>query len=101
MNQTIESFINQLIIDKDIRDVNEEVMTQIKSDLYDRAEDVINSHILKNIPEDKLGEFGALLDSGSDDEIQKFCSSTIPNLDAVVAGALLSFRDIYLQTARK
>ncbi len=101
MNETIKKFVEQMIVDKDIHNVSDEVMTQIKSDLYNRAEDIINAHILKNMPENKLSEFESLLNTGSDVEIQNFCSIAIPNLDAVVAGALLSFRDVYLQTARK
>jgi len=52
--------------------------------------------ILKNIPESKLEEFEKLLDENEQSKIQEFCNKNIPNMNQVVAMALISFRDSYI-----
>lgn len=97
MNQTlIEEFIGRLISEKKIVGVSGEVLDQMKADLYQRVEDLINASILRRVPQTKLGEFQDILETGSDDDVQKFCKEVIPDIDSVVAQTLLSFRNTYL-----
>lgn len=100
MPQTLPSlqvFIEGLIKEKGLEDLDPEILTQLKEDLQKRLENIINATILENLPSEKLPEFEKLLDSGADDEmIQSFCRENIPNLDEVIAKALLDFRRSYL-----
>jgi hypothetical protein len=101
MNQTlIEEFISRLIVEKKIVGVSEAVLNQMKTDLYQRVEDLINASILRRVPQTKLGEFQDVLETGSDEDVQKFCKEIIPDIDSVVAQTLLSFRNTYLGLTR-
>ena len=69
----------------------------MKADLSDRLEDRVNAAILEKMPAAKLAEFEKLLDDDvSDEETQKFCREQIPNLDEVIAAALVEFQRTYL-----
>ena len=96
MEYSIDSFVDQLLREKGVVDVSEEVMVQLKSDLIARVEDLINAEIIARLPENLLPEFEAVLDNSSDEEIQAFCSSYIENFDEVIAEVLVRFRKIYL-----
>lgn len=95
-SQSISGFVDKLIEEKKIQDLDSEVLLQIKSDLMDRMEERINATILENIPSEKIEEFSDLLDGSSAEDIQLYCRRNIPNLDEVIAQALLEFRNTYL-----
>lgn len=96
MEYSIDSFVDQLLIEKGVTDLPVEVMEQMRNDLKDRAEDVINAEILAHMPEDALSEFEKKLDSGTDEEIQTFCRIHIEGLDGVVAQGLIKLKKSYL-----
>ncbi len=89
-------FIDTLVLDKGLTNLEPEVLDQVKVDLHDALEDRINATILANLPESKLADFDKLLDAGDDKAIYKFCQDNIENLDAVMAGEFLAFRNTYL-----
>ena len=96
--ESIELFINRLVEEKKFKDLTPEVTDQIKEDLRKRVEDRVNAAILNNLPEDKLAEFEKLVEKGDLEEVQTFCSKNIPELDQVIAAALLEFRKIYINS---
>ena len=93
---SIDSFVDRLVDEKGLLGLDDEVLTQVKSDLTSRVEDKINAVILANMPDSKLEEFSQVLETGTPETIQAFCASTVPNLENIVAQALLSFRDTYV-----
>ncbi|EKE15769.1 MAG: hypothetical protein ACD_11C00106G0009 [uncultured bacterium] len=96
--QTINAFVEKLVEEKKFENVDADVLNQIKMDLTERVEDRINATILENMPKDKLEEFSALLDGANSEQIDIFCRQNIFNLDEVLAGALVEFRDTYLNS---
>lgn len=96
MQFTIEAFVEKLLQEKGVTGLEPEVMTQLKQDLIDRAENMINAEILANMPESALPEFEQVLDSESEEQIKEFCSKHIPNMDEVVSKALLNLKNTYL-----
>jgi hypothetical protein len=95
---SIIEFVNRLVEEKNLSIDDTEVLTQIKMDLLDRVEDRINATILEKMPPEKLESFNNLLDQSSEEEIQAFCVENIPNLDEVIAKALVEFKDTYLNS---
>lgn len=95
-SQAISIFVDKLVEEKNFGNLDPEVLEQIKIDLLGRIEDRINATILANIPAEKLEQFDVLLNSGNTEEIQSFCQNNIKNFDEVIAEALISFRNIYL-----
>jgi len=94
--QDINAFVERLVEEKGIRNVDPEVREQIKKDLTDRVEDRVNAVILEKMPPAKLEEFSTIVDRGSEADAESFCAANIPNLDQHIAVALLQFRDSYL-----
>lgn len=91
-------FVDRLIEEKNFKNLSEEVIDQMKSDLMDRAEDRIKAVILENMPKDKLEEFNKLLDENDNAKIQAFCQENISNLEEILAKELINFRNIYLNS---
>ncbi|MDR3642029.1 MAG: DUF5663 domain-containing protein [Candidatus Doudnabacteria bacterium] len=93
--QGLRTFVDNLVAAKNF-EVEPDVMEQIKADVYDRAEDIINATIMANIPPEKLEEFDKLLDGGNQQAIEEFTNRQIPNLQELTAEALTNFRNTYL-----
>ena len=83
---------NQMETDK----IPPEVAEQMKSDMRERLDDRINLAILDAMPPEKVEEFDRLMASASDQELQTFCQKNIPQYEAVLANAMVNFRQIYL-----
>ena len=97
MIKELEKFIDQLVNEKGLQNLDPETLKQVKKDLSDRIENRINAVILEKLPPEKIDEFDKLLDSAGEKEIQDFCSKNIPDLDKVIANELISFRITYLR----
>ena len=97
MNDTLEVFVDRLLDERDIGEIDAEVMAEMKRDLLERVEDRINMCIVEHLPPEALAEFEQLLDSdASDEKVQEFCGKKIANIDEVIASELLQFRQTYL-----
>ncbi len=97
MQDTITQFVEELVKEKNLDGLDQEVLSQIKADLNERVENTLNAAIIENLPAEKLEAFEKMLDDNSSAEAtQKFCQENVPNLDQVLAAALLDFRRIYL-----
>ncbi|MGH7141463.1 MAG: DUF5663 domain-containing protein [Minisyncoccia bacterium] len=96
MEQVLAQFIDKLVEEKGLANLEPDVLAEIKTDLGARVEDRINAALLEAMPKDKLDAFEKLLDSGSPEEAQAFCREHIPNIDEVAAETLLDFRRTYL-----
>jgi len=93
----LEAFVSQLVEEKGLNYLDEETLTQVKSDLMERLENRINAVIIANLPSADLVDFEQKLESKiSEEEIQAYCSTKIPNLPEIVAAELLAFRQSYL-----
>lgn len=92
----LEDFVDRLVAEKGMTNLDPEVLAQVKKDLLDRVEDRVNAVIIEKLPPESLEEFEKILDGADEKEIQPFCQQRIPNLDQVIAAELLAFRQTYL-----
>lgn len=92
----IKVFVENLVAEKKFTDVEEEVIVQIKKDLTDRVEEIINAAILAAMPAGRLEDFDKLLHTGTGQEIAAFCETNVPNLQEIVTEELRAFRETYL-----
>lgn len=93
---SLELFVNQLVAEKGLEGLDDEVLAQVKEDLMSRVEDRVNAAILARMPEDQLPAFEKVLDGGDQKAIQAFCHKHVDDMDNVVAAELLSFRETYV-----
>ncbi|EKD33189.1 MAG: hypothetical protein ACD_76C00073G0004 [uncultured bacterium] len=94
---TLESFVDKLIVEKGLSNLEPDVLEQVKKDLIVRAEQRINAEIIAALPPEKLEEFEQMLSKGAgDEEKQLFLSQHISDMPTIVASALMQFRNTYL-----
>jgi len=96
MEYTLTAFVDTLLEQKGVSGLPPEVMNQLRSDLADRAENIINAEIFVHMPKEALEEFEMKLDTENEEEIRDFCQRHIPNMDEVIAGGLMKLKNIYL-----
>ena len=92
----LDSFITQLLAEQQFKNLEPEVQEQLKKDLYSRAEDHINAALLNELSEEDKEAFEKLLDDPSPVVAQTFLQEHVPDIEQVVAAALLKFRSAYL-----
>jgi hypothetical protein len=92
----LEQFVDQLLLEKGVQSADPGVQAQLKEDLLSRIEDRVQAAILENLPESELETFEGKLDTESEEGIQTYLRSVIPNFDEVIAQELLDFKNIYL-----
>ena len=95
----MNGFIEKLLEEKGLgkEKIDADVHKQLKADLMEELQDLVNSSILQHLPPAQLSAFEELLDSGADHEkLQAFCGQHIPKLSEILAATLITFRDRYL-----
>ncbi len=93
----LNTFIESLIEEKGLGDLDSRMLAEMKNDLLNRIEDRLNMIIVQNMPEANIVEFERLMDENAKDEdVQKFCKEKIPDIEALIAVELARFREIYL-----
>lgn len=93
---SLESFVDQLLAEKGMSGLDADVLAEAREDLMSRVEDRINAGILAHMPEEQFPAFDEVLAGGKSEEIQAFCKKHVSDLDTIVAGELLSFRQTYI-----
>jgi hypothetical protein len=93
---SVPVFVEHLLAEKGLSIQDEEAREEIQADLIRRVEMFINATVLEFMPPEKLEDFNNIVKEGDPVKIQDFCEQNIPDLQEVVAKALLRFRDTYL-----
>lgn len=98
-NDQLDVFVGDLM--KEMSGVSElepEVCQQIKSDLLERAENIINRELMNALSTQKLAEFNSMLDKDlSEEEYQSFLAANIENIDEIVINALLELKSNFIK----
>ena len=94
----IDSFIDNLITEKNLRGLTPEGRTQVASELKATITEQINRAILNQLPDEKLDELNDLLDRGDMNEakMQEFLMNSGVDIAKVTTETLLYFRAFYL-----
>ena len=95
------SFVNDLIKDRQDPNINEQNLSKVKELLLIEVNDAINRYLISLLSEKDQLELDVLLNkNASNDSVDDFFASKIPNLEAEIAGVLLKFRAAYLYPVR-
>jgi hypothetical protein len=92
----LASFVDRLMAEKGLDGLDEAVRAEVKNDLISRLEDRVNAALLAHMPAENAAELETVLESKDEKHIQDFIAASIPNSKEVVAEALMSFRQTYL-----
>lgn len=96
MGDPLLQFVSRLVEEKGLTDLDQEVLDQVKKDLYDRVERIINASVIESLSPEKLEFYEKLVERGEQAEIQAYAQRNIPGLNEIVAKTMLNFRDTYL-----
>lgn len=90
-------FINQILDQKGITGIENDVREQLVSDLESRLMTQINRAIVEAVPAEKLQEFTALTEKTDNDaEVQEFLASTGVDTQAIATNTMVQFKNAYL-----
>lgn len=96
-NDALEEFINDMLAQKKLPGVDEQVHTQLVSDLKNRLMDQIDRAVVEGLPSDRIDGFNELLDKEADDqEIQRYIVESGVDSRRISLETMLRFRALYL-----
>ena len=96
LTQFAEILLRERLKQHGVSGITDDVLQEMRSDIVERAENLINAMILEKMPKHALSTFESVLDRGNETEIQAFIAAQIPNMQECVAETLMRFRTIYL-----
>ena len=97
--QNIDDFIESLLNDKGITDVEPEIKEELKADMKNRLLDQINRAAIMQLSEEKAAELAELVDNPefTNEKMTEFLQNSGVNLTEVALDTMLKFRGFYLQ----
>lgn len=98
--QNIDDFIESLLQDKGITDVDPEVEAELKEEMKTRLLDQINRAAIMQLSEEKAAELAELIKDPefNNEKMTAFMQESGVNLTEVVLDTMLKFRSFYLGT---
>lgn len=96
--QSVDEFIEQLLIDKGITDVEPDIREELKSEMKERLMDQINRAAIMQLSEDKAAELASKVDDPNftNEQMTEFMQNSGVNLTEVALETMLQFRNFYL-----
>ncbi len=95
---TLEEFAENLLEEKNLPNLENEVKEEMKQDLLSRLDDHINAALIAALSPGQQEELDQLTekDDFKDEKIQQFFVDNIEDFSMVFAGILMGFRKTYL-----
>lgn len=99
--QSVDEFIEQLLIDKGITDLDPEVKEELTKDMKERLLNQIDQDAIMQLSEEKATELASKIDDPSFDQaaMSEFMKNSGVNLTESAAETMLRFRNFYLTSA--
>ena len=96
--QNIDDFLESLLNDKGITDVDPEIRAELKEDMKTRLMDQINKAAIMKLSEEKATELADLIDNPdfTNEKMTEFMQEAGVNLTEVALDTMLKFRGFYL-----
>ena len=99
-SEALQTFAQNLLIEKGAVGFDADLLEGMKQDILDRLEVLTTKVILDALNDADLDTFESMVDqSASPDELQAFAASKIPDLAQRLTEALVRFRTTYLGSA--
>ena len=98
----VDEFIDQVLREKDLSTVPEEVRAELKQDLKQRLLDQIDRAALAALPEDKAVELSEKLDDENftNEDAMVFMQNSGVDLQTVALETMVRFKDLYLGSVK-
>lgn len=97
---SLDTFVEKLIDEKKFEDLTPELRQHMHDDLKTRIYDTINAKVIRELKDEDLPAFEALIDrNATPEELQKFTQEKLPDSVSFLTNVLLDFRKMYLGLA--
>lgn len=98
--QSVDEFIESLLTDKGITDIEPDIKEELKTDMKKRLLDQINRAAVMQLSEEKADELAKLVEDPNftNEEMTKFMQDSGVNLTEIALDTMLKFRSFYLGT---
>lgn len=98
--QSIDEFIESILNDKGITDVEPDVRNELKTEMQQRLTDQINKAAIMQLSEEKAAELAEKVDDPNftNEQMTEFMQNSGVNLAEVALDTMLKFRSFYLGT---
>ena len=99
--EQIHEFMNQLLTDKGITGIEDDVRQRLIEDMTTMLLDQIDQNAIAALPDDKADELNAKLESGElkDEQVADFMAEAGVDLQQISLTTMIQFRELYLGTA--
>ena len=96
--QKIDEFIESILDEKGITDIEPDVRSELVEDMKKRLLDQINKAAIMKLSEEKAAELATLVDDPSftNEKMTEFMQNSGVNLAEVTLETMLQFRSLYL-----
>ncbi len=98
--QSVDEFIESLLVDKGITDIEPDVKEELKAEMKTRLLDQINKAAIMRLSEEKAAELAAMVDDPNftNEKMTEFMQNSGVNLVEVTLETMLQFRNFYLSS---
>lgn len=98
--QNIDDFLESLLNEKGITDIEPEVKEELKSEMKARLEEQIDRAAVSALSEEKAKELATLVDDPdfTNEKMTEFMQNSGVNLTEIALETMLKFRNFYLGT---
>lgn len=96
--KNVDGFIESLLVEKGIADVEPDIKKQLKDDMKKRLLNQINKAAIMKLSEDKAAELAKLVDDPdfTNEKMTEFMQKSGVNLTEVALDTMLKYRNFYL-----
>lgn len=98
--QNVDEFIEQLLTDKGITDVEPEIRQELVAEMKERLMDQINKAAIMQLSEEKAAELAEKVDDPNftNEQMTEFMQNSGVNLTEIALDTMLKFRNFYLES---
>lgn len=98
--QNVDEFIENLLSEKGIVNLEPDVKAELKKEMADRLVDQINKAAIMQLSEDKAANLAKLIEEPdfNNEKMAEFMKNSGVNLTEVALDTMLKFRNFYLGT---
>ena len=98
--QNVDEFIEQLLTDKGITDVEPEIRQELVAEMKERLMDQINKAAIMQLSEEKAAELAEKVDDPNftNEQMTEFMQNSGVNLAEIALDTMLKFRNFYLES---
>lgn len=98
--ESLDIFVEKLIDEKRFEDLTPDLRQHMHDDLKARIYDAINAKVIRELKDEDLPAFEALIDANATpEELQAFMQGKLPDSVNFLTNVLLDFRKMYLGLA--